>query len=241
MTILFISDIHLGSEHPEISERFTSFLATISPDEVTALYILGDLFEAWIGDDGAQPEHVAAIAALRALTAKGLPVSVMHGNRDFLLGAQFAAETGCQLLADPVVIDLGGRPTLLSHGDLLCTDDVDYQSFRQMVRAPQWQQQFLAATVEQRLAIARQYRGESQSRGKQKSMAIMDVNQTAVEQMMREHGVDRLIHGHTHRPAVHEFQLDGQAAERIVLGDWYQQDSVLICDADGCRLRATLN
>lgn len=241
MTTLFISDIHLGSEHPEISERFTSALAAIEPGEVDALYILGDLFEAWIGDDGAQPEHHDAIAALQALSARGLPLYVMHGNRDFLLGTQFAAMTGCQLLADPVVIDLYGHPTLLSHGDILCTDDNDYQGFRQMVRAPAWQQQFLAASVEQRLAIARQYRGESQSRSQQKSMAIMDVNQEAVENLMREHGVDRLIHGHTHRPAVHRFELDGRPAERIVLGDWYTQNSLLVCDESGCELRATLS
>lgn len=235
MSTLFIADIHLGSEHPDISRRFVEFLQR-EATHTEALYILGDLFEAWIGDDGVQAEHRPAMEALRQLSDNGLPVFVMHGNRDFLLGRDFEQQTGCQLIQEPIVIDLYDTPTLLLHGDTLCTDDVEYQQFRSQVRDPAWQQQFLAADVAQRLETARHYRNESRNRSSEKSERIMDVNQAAVIKAMRAHGVTRLIHGHTHRPAVHRLEIDGQPAERIVLGDWYTQNSSLHCDADGCRL-----
>ncbi len=235
MSKLFIADIHLGNEHPDISQRFVEFLHQQAPG-AESLYILGDLFEVWIGDDAVQLEHQDAIQALRQLTDSGLPVYVMHGNRDFLLGQGFEAMTGCQLIKDPVVIDLFGEPTLLMHGDSLCIDDQEYQQFRNQLRSPAWQQQFLSAPIDQRVAIARKYRDESRSRSQNKSDEIMDVNAAAVIETMRKHGVTQLIHGHTHRPAVHEIEVDGKAAQRIVLGDWYSQNSSLLCDADGCQL-----
>ena len=236
MTTLFISDIHLGSEHPEISPRFVEFIRQQAAQAQT-LYILGDLFEVWIGDDGVQPEHQDAIDALRALTDGGVPVYLMHGNRDFLLGERFAEMTGCQLLTDPTIIQLGGVDTLLMHGDTLCTDDVAYQQFRAQVRNPLWQQQMLQLSVEQRLAKARHYRAKSQTLSRQKSEEIMDANQDTVLQTMRDHGVTRLIHGHTHRPAVHRLDIDGARGERIVLGAWYEQDSVLAFDGETYELR----
>lgn len=235
MNTLFIADIHLGNEHPEISQRFVEFLQQQAV-AAEALYILGDLFEVWIGDNAVQPEHQAAIDALKLLTDTGTPVYVMHGNRDFLLGQQFEEMSGCQLIGDPLLIDLHGTPTLLMHGDSLCTDDNEYIQMRSQLRSPAWQQQFLGASIEQRLQVARQYRDESRSRSKGKSLEIMDVNTNAVTEIIREYDVTQLIHGHTHRPAVHDLKVDGQSAQRIVLGDWYSQNSSLHCDETGCRL-----
>lgn len=235
MSTLFIADIHLGGEHPEISRRFVEFLERQAPG-CEALYILGDLFEVWIGDDAVQAEHRAALQALRRLTDQGVPVRIMHGNRDFLLGHGFEALSGCQLIDDPQVIDLYGTRTLVMHGDSLCSDDVDYQQLRRQLRDPAWQRQFLAASEAQRLAIAKQYRDASRNRTREKTEAIMDVNPAAVVEAMRAYGVTQLIHGHTHRPALHELEIDGRPARRIVLGDWYSQDSSLRCDASGCRL-----
>jgi len=235
VSTLFIADIHLGNEHPEISQRFVDFLQQQAV-AAEALYILGDLFEVWIGDDALQPEHQAAIDALKALTDTGIPVFVMHGNRDFLLGQKFEQMTGCALISDPLMIDLHGTPTLLMHGDSLCTDDTEYMQMRQQLRSPQWQQQFLGASIEQRVQIAHQYRDESRNRSKNKSLEIMDVNPDAVITAMHEHGVTQMIHGHTHRPAVHDIEAAGQTAKRIVLGDWYSQNSSLHCDETGCRL-----
>jgi len=161
------------------------------------------------------------------LRDSGVPIYFMHGNRDFLLGAEYAKRAGMELLADPTIVELDGERTLLMHGDTLCTDDVEYQKFRGLVRNPAWQQQFLAKPLAERRAFAAQARGESRKQTAMKAAEIMDVNQGAVESAMRTHGVRRLIHGHTHRPATHRFDLDGQAAERIVLGDWYEQSSVL--------------
>lgn len=235
MATLFISDIHLGDEHPEISRRFVEFLSKEAPT-AEALYILGDLFEVWIGDDAAQAEHRPAIEALRQLSDKDVPIYVMHGNRDFLLGKDFEAMTGCQLIDDPTVIDLYGTATLLMHGDSLCTDDAEYIQFRNQVRSVEWQDNFLATSVEQRVQIAREYRNESISRKQNKSAEIMDVNRNAVMDMMRAHDVTQLIHGHTHRPAVHSIEIDGKSSQRIVLGDWYSQNSSLRCDKSGCNL-----
>ncbi|MEX0731657.1 MAG: UDP-2,3-diacylglucosamine diphosphatase [Aquisalimonadaceae bacterium] len=226
--VLFISDLHLDADRPAIVELFFRFLRERAAT-AEALYILGDFFEAWIGDDAVPPEH-PVLAGLRQLTATGLPVYVMRGNRDFLLGPAFEQVTGTQLLADPTIIRLNDEPVLLMHGDLLCTDDVEYQQFRAMVNDPQWQTGFLAKTVEQRMTLARQARQESATRNSalaQTAEQIMDVNQHTVARTMREHGVRRLIHGHTHRPNIHHFTLDDAPATRIVLGDWYAQGSVL--------------
>ena len=236
MHTLFISDLHLSTERPAISALFLDFLRTRAA-RAEALYILGDLFEYWIGDDVAtQPEYQPLLAGLRALTQAGVPVFVMHGNRDFLVAQGFEQQTGCQLLPDPTVISLYGENTLLMHGDTLCTDDVAYLKFRLMVRNPDWVKMFLSKTLPERVAIVRDYREISKTATAAKKPEIMDVNQGAVEAVLREHGVRHLIHGHTHRPAQHCFDLDGLATRRTVLGDWYDQGSVLVCDAHGCTL-----
>ncbi|WP_290652383.1 UDP-2,3-diacylglucosamine diphosphatase [Aquisalimonas sp.] len=225
---VFIADLHLDERRPQIVQLFLRFLRETA-GRADALYILGDLFEAWIGDDAAPPDH-PVLASMRAFSATGTPLYVMHGNRDFLLGSQFAEITGAQLLDDPTVTRLGDEPVLLTHGDLLCTDDHEYQQFRAMVRDPDWQKVFLARPVEERIAMAKEARDESTSRNSalaETSDTIMDVNGDAVVKAMREHGVHRIIHGHTHRPNTHTFELDGRPATRIVLGDWYDQGSVL--------------
>lgn len=238
MHTLFISDLHLSTERPAIGELFLGFLRTRAP-QAEALYILGDLFEFWIGDDaGALPEYQPVVAGLRALTRSGVPVYIMHGNRDFLLGDGFAQQTGCQLLPDPTLISLYGENTLLMHGDTLCTDDVAYLKFRAMVRNPDSIKMFLGKTIPERNVILQDYREISKAATAVKKPEIMDVNQGAVETTLRQHGVRHLIHGHTHRPAQHRFQLDGAPARRTVLGDWYDQGSVLVCDAQGCVLES---
>ncbi|HEY9150515.1 MAG TPA: UDP-2,3-diacylglucosamine diphosphatase [Gammaproteobacteria bacterium] len=233
--VLFISDLHLDPTRPRVSDLFLDFLAG-EARTATALYILGDLFEAWIGDDDPEPEHARVIAGLRAAVDSGVPIFVMHGNRDFLLGDDFARRSGAQQLPDSLVIELFGTPTLLLHGDTLCTDDQAYQDFRAMVRDAGWQGDFLARPIHERQAIARQLRETSQRATRGKPEYITDVNAAAVADSMRTAGVRQLIHGHTHRPAVHDFELDGQAARRIVLGDWYEQGSLLRCTEAGCRL-----
>jgi len=236
MATLFISDLHLDPSRPDITTQALDFLDS-EARAAEALYILGDLFEAWVGDDDPEPEKRRVITALRQLSDAGLPLYFMHGNRDFLVGEQFAAESGCTLLEDPTIIELHGTPVLLMHGDTLCTDDVEYQAFRAMVRNPAWQQAMLARPLPERLALAQQLRETSAASMAGKAMEIMDVNQNAVAAAMREHGVYTLLHGHTHRPAVHRFALDGHEAVRIVLGDWYTQGSALNWDADGFVLR----
>jgi len=226
MSTLFISDLHLDASRPQIVGLYLDLLAG-DARRADALYVLGDLFESWIGDDDDAPLAERVATETRALRDSGVPVYFMHGNRDFLLGEGYAARSGMTLLADPTVVSLGGERTLLMHGDTLCTDDVEYLKFRAMVRDPRWQQQFLARPLPERRAFAAQARGESRRQTAEKSAEIMDVNLAAVEAAMRMHGVRKLIHGHTHRPATHRFDLDGAPAERIVLGDWYEQDSVL--------------
>jgi len=236
MATLFISDLHLSAERPDITALFIRFLNN-EARQAEALYILGDLFEAWLGDDMVLPEYVDAIAAMKALSDSGVPVFIMHGNRDFFLGETFTAMSGTTLLDDPTRIDLYGKPTLLLHGDTLCTDDVEYQKFRAMVRNPAWQQQMLALSPQERLKLAKEYREMSQAETGNKAEDIMDINQQALEQVMQTEGIYHMIHGHTHRPAVHDFNIDAQPAQRIVLGDWYEQGSVLVCDESGCELQ----
>ena len=233
---LFISDLHLDPEHPTITALFLEFLETRAPG-ADALYILGDLFEVWIGDDDTGLMNGAVTRGLHACAAGGTPVYVMHGNRDFLLGQQFAAQAGCTLLDDPACIDLYGTPTLLMHGDLLCTDDTEYMAFRDMVRNPQWQAELLAKPLNERRQIAAGMRQCSREQTGGKPEAIMDVNPQAVQQAMSGHGVQRLIHGHTHRPAIHALTVAGKPAQRIVLGDWFEQGSVLVCRPGGCELQ----
>ena len=236
MATLFISDLHLDPDRPDITAQALELLRSEAAG-ARALYILGDLFEAWVGDDDPEPEKRKVIAALKSLSEGGLPCYFMRGNRDFLVGDGFAAESGCRLLEDPTVADMYGTPVLLMHGDTLCTDDVEYQAFRRAVRDPRWQAGMLARPLEERLAVARQLREQSAASMAGKAEEIMDVNQDAVVAAMRAHGVYTMVHGHTHRPAVHRFTVDGHDAVRIVLGDWYEQGSVLAWDEDGFDLR----
>jgi UDP-2,3-diacylglucosamine hydrolase len=240
VTTLFVSDLHLDASRPQVTALFRDFLCS-EVLHAEALYILGDLFEAWVGDDTAGEPADVVRAALKAVTVAGVPVFVMRGNRDFLLGPRFAEATGVQLLPDPAVIVLNGEPTLLMHGDLLCTDDFAYQSFREQVRSPQWQEQFLAQPLAARVAFAEQARAASREhqqgmKGDGTLETITDVNQDAVRETLERYGVMRLIHGHTHRPAIHSLDLGAGRGQRIVLGDWYTQGSVLRASTDGFEL-----
>lgn len=232
MTTLFISDLHLEDDRPDIADQFLRFLETEAL-QADALYILGDLFESWVGDDDPNEHYQWIKQALYKLTKKGVPVFFMHGNRDFMIGEAFAGETGVTILPDPHVATIHGDQVLLSHGDAYCTDDLEYQAFRKMSRDPQWQAMMLAKSLEERLAFAAQARQASKARGGTMSEEIMDVNADAIDAALREASVQIMLHGHTHRPAIHELSVDGTAAQRIVLGDWYEQGSVLRWDVDG--------
>lgn len=237
MSTLFIADLHLDEARPDITLLFEQFLASDEARSADAFYILGDLVEAWIGDDD-DAELPARIAqATRGLSDAGVPVYFMVGNRDFLLGPAFAERAGMSLLDDGTVHDIEGVPTLLMHGDVLCTDDIEYQAVRAQVRTDAWKAQVLAMPLEARRAFAAQARSDSKSRTGRIDETIMDVNQGAVEDAMRRAGVRRLVHGHTHRPAIHDFQFDGAPAQRIVLGDWYDHGSVLSIDGEKVDLR----
>jgi len=231
---LFISDLHLSPERPEISAQFFSFVETLAP-AAQALYILGDLFEYWAGDDDTEDELGLAVARhLAALSRRGTTVLLMQGNRDLLFTDVYAARCGARLLPDPNLIELYGTPTLLMHGDTLCTDDLEYQQFRAYARDPGNQSRFLALPVPQRKQQLRGLRAHSESSKQEKTSKIMDVAQSAVAAVLRAHGYPRLIHGHTHRPGMHHHLVDGNTCERWVLADWYRRGSCLRCDAGGC-------
>jgi UDP-2,3-diacylglucosamine hydrolase len=235
MTTLFISDLHLEADRPEIGEQFRDFLDEEAAD-AEALYILGDFFEYWVGDDDPDEYYASIKRSLREFTDIGVPVYFMHGNRDFMIGERFAAETGVTILPDPFRLELYGKAVLLSHGDALCTDDAEYQRMRAMTRNPDWQAMMLAKPLEERIAIAKQARAQSQERNKTLSESIMDVNPDAVRQTISEHDVEILLHGHTHRPGIHGVAVDDRIAKRVVLGDWYDQGSVVRWDEDGVDL-----
>lgn len=237
MTLLFVSDLHLDGSRPHITELFLRFLAGEARD-AEALYLLGDVFEAWVGDDDPGEPGASVCAALKALAESGLPVFLMRGNRDFLYGQAMADRCGARLLPDPCVMDLHGTPTLLMHGDLLCTDDTAYQAFRRQVRDPAWQDRFLAQPLAARQAFAAQARAASREHQQGVSEAITDVAPAEVLDVMTRYGVRQLVHGHTHRPAVHALEVDGRAATRVVLGDWYEQGSVLRVDAGALQLES---
>lgn len=236
MAFLFVSDIHLSAARPQVTALFLRFLQERAPGSA-GLYILGDLFEAWLGDDLVLPEYAPVLAALQNLTATG-PVFVQHGNRDFLLGEGFAAASGCRLLPEAHVVDVHGQRTLLLHGDTLCTDDHEYQAMRAQLRHPDFMAGFLTKPAAERVAFATSLREKSQAETRRKAEYIMDVNVEAVSAAVREHKAERLIHGHTHRPGVHTHEVDGRTVQRFVLGDWNETGSVLVCDATGCRLES---
>ena len=231
---LFISDLHLAPERPRIVDQFFAFLSGAAKG-AEALYVLGDLFEYWVGDDDLDdPLNRSVAQGFAELAANGTAVHFMHGNRDLLVGAQFAARSRARLLTDPTLIDLYGQPTLLMHGDTLCTDDLEYQKFRAYAHNPQNQARFLAQPVAARHAELAALRQKSESAKQDKSAEIMDVNTVAVEQALRAAGYPRLIHGHTHRPGRHVHRVDGRECERWVLGDWYDNGSYLRCSGAGC-------
>lgn len=223
----FIADLHLQPERPEITRAFLYFLDEIIQPGDT-LYLLGDIFEYWIGDDAPLEGLEPAFARLKQLSNGGSEIFFQHGNRDFLVGEAFAKQIGATLLPEALVVELNAGPALLMHGDQLCTDDIPYQQFRAQVHDSRWQQQFLSQTVAQRRAIAEQMRAQSKAQGTMKAESIMDVNPEEVRQQMRQHGVELLIHGHTHRPAIHSDQIASGTGKRIVLGDWSSRGWYLI-------------
>jgi UDP-2,3-diacylglucosamine hydrolase len=232
---LFISDLHIDASRPAITEQFLSFLSD-EARHAEALYILGDLFESWVGDDAADSAQSAAMAGLHSLTEHGVPCFVMHGNRDFLLAGQFCHMSGALLLPDPLIVTLYGEPVLVMHGDALCTDDRAYQRLRATVREADWQRQFLALSIASRRALAGAARAGSQAHTAAIEYAITDVNADSVALALRNSGAATLLHGHTHRPAIHALEVDGRPCTRIVLGDWYDQGSVLRWDRNGPEL-----
>ncbi|GGD08975.1 UDP-2,3-diacylglucosamine hydrolase [Franconibacter daqui] len=237
MATLFIADLHLCAEEPAITAGFLRFLAG-EARQADALYILGDLFEAWIGDDDPNPLHAQIAAAIRTLVESGVACYFIHGNRDFLLGKRFARESGMQLLPEEKVLNLYGKRVLIMHGDTLCTDDVGYQAFRAKVHQPWLQTLFLALPLFIRKRIAAKMRAGSQSANRVKDMAIMDVNPQAVAETLERHRVQHLIHGHTHRPAVHGLKANGEPAFRYVLGAWHTQGSMIKVTAESIELIA---
>ncbi len=231
---LFISDLHLTAERPQINQHFFDFIEGTAP-QAEALYILGDLFEYWAGDDDIEDPLNAAVAeALSGLNNKNVRLYFMHGNRDLLIGQAYAARCGMQIIPDPTVIDLYGTRTLLMHGDTLCTDDIEYQKFRAYARHPETQQQFLAQPLAVRHRQLRGMRAQSEASKSVKATAIMDVSPASVEQVLSEQHYPRLIHGHTHRPARHALVVDGRQCERQVLSDWHDRGHYLRCDEQGC-------
>jgi len=235
VVVLFVSDLHLDASRPAATEAFLRFLRQ-DAQKVDTLYILGDLFEYWISDEDQNPHHRAIVAALAELTASGVKCCIMHGNRDFMLGKRFEQESGTTLIHDPTLIYASGKSVLLSHGDTLCTDDIGYQRYRNIVRKPWLQAIYNALPFVLKRFLAAKIRGKSMIELHEKPPEIMDVNQQAVIDTLNKHEVDTLLHGHTHRPGVHQFEFDGRQMTRIVLGDWYEFGSVLRWDAAGPQL-----
>lgn len=233
--VLFISDLHLCASRPHITNAFLDFIKNTA-SKASALYILGDLFEYWAGDDDVDTNHQAIVTAFSTLAYSGVKIYFMHGNRDFLIAENFCKSAQITLLNDPTLIDLYGKKTLLSHGDALCTDDEAYQSFRLQVRSPSWQTQFLSQPLQSRKQQIEAIRLRSEQEKSQKSMLIMDVTQEAVEALMKAYDYPAIfIHGHTHRPNEHQIKLGKHNITRWVLGDWYEQGSYLICSENGCK------
>jgi len=230
--ILLISDLHLEEERPDITRAFLHFLTTRAC-QAEALYILGDFFEVWIGDDAITPFQQSIADALRALSERGTRIYLMHGNRDFMLGKGFCRAAGCTLLGDPSVVELGGERVLLMHGDSLCTRDEGYMRLRRLLRNPLSLFILRHLPLSTRRKLARKLRNESRAQTRMKASDIIDVTPELIPRVLAEHGVRTLIHGHTHRPATHELEVDGRPARRIVLGDWDQQGWALQVDESG--------
>jgi len=233
---LFVSDVHLDASAPAGVQQFLTFLRTYAAD-AEALYILGDLFEAWVGDDDSDADKRTVCEALQTLTASGVACFVIHGNRDFLLGRGFSDRTGCQLLPDPVVAEFDGERVLLTHGDALCSDDHAYQELRSIVRTAPWQRRFLALPLADRELLANQARAGSRQHTARTIPQIMDVNSQMVTAAYEAAGVRRIIHGHTHRPGIHDTLVEGTRAQRIVLGAWYEQGSYLLYENEHYELK----
>ena len=235
MHSIFVSDLHLSPERPHINQVFFDFTARTAP-RAESVFILGDLFEYWVGDDDlADPFNASVADALARLSGGGVRLRLLRGNRDVLLGEAFARRCGAELLSDPTLLELYGAQTLIMHGDTLCTDDLEYQKFRVYARDPANQRRFLSQPLPERRKQMMGMRAESEKHKQGTGMEIMDAAQPAVESVLREHGYPRLIHGHTHRPARHLHTVDGRRCERWVLNDWYQRGGYLYCDSGRCR------
>ena len=230
MNRYFISDLHLDESRPKTTRLFQTFIKQIIKENVndTEIYILGDLFESWIGDDYDNPFHDEIKLLLTSMSNSGIKVFFLFGNRDFLIGETFLSETGIELLDDPALLTINEKRVLITHGDQMCLDDHDYQNFRAMVRNPKWQQEFLSFPISKRLKIAGEAKDASKQSKQEKVIEIMDVNEKAVAAIFNEHQIDLMIHGHTHRPMKHEIVLDGKAYYRYVLGDWAKDSAIII-------------
>ena len=233
--LLFASDVHLAAHRPGACAAFLAFLSG-PVRQADRLYLLGDVFDLWLGDDDTREPHPEVEAALAETVAAGVPVDLVRGNHDFLLGDAFAERTGCRLAGEPLLIEAAGERVVLLHGDTLCTRDAEYQAFRRSVRDPANQRAFLARPMEERAREAAAIRATSSSRSRLKPEDIMDITDEEVARVLAECGAAWMVHGHTHRPAVHEIELETGPATRIVLGDWYDQGTVLAWDEGGCRL-----
>jgi len=235
--VLFVSDLHLDASRPAATEAFLRFL-NVDARQADSLYILGDLFEYWISDEDQNPHYQTIIKALAETAASGVRCYIMHGNRDFMLGKRFERESGTTLIHDPTLIYAGEKSILLSHGDTLCTDDTSYQRFRKIVRSKWFQGAYNLLPFALKRTLAARARSRSMSILGNKPPEILDVNQAAVEAILQQYDVDTLLHGHTHRPAIHQFEVDGRMMTRIVLGDWYEAGSVLRWGATGPTMTA---
>ncbi len=230
MNRYFISDLHLDESKPKTTKLFQTFIKQIIKENIndTEVYILGDLFESWIGDDYDNPFHDEIKLLLTSMSNSGVKVFFLFGNRDFLIGETFLSETGIELLDDPALLTINEKRVLITHGDQMCLDDHDYQNFRAMVRNPEWQQEFLSFPISKRLKIAGEAKDASKQSKQEKVIEIMDVNEKAVAAIFNEHKIDLMIHGHTHRPMKHEIVLDGKTYYRYVLGDWAEDSTIII-------------
>ena len=235
MQQLFVSDLHLEDARPDITRAFFHLLDQLH-GQYEELFLLGDIFEVWLGDDTPSTCAHQLAEKLHAIASQGVRIFLMHGNRDFLIGQAYADRCGASLIQEPWLLTVAGKKALLMHGDALCTRDVDYLAFRQMVRNPVWQSAFLSKPIAERIAIGRELREKSQASAKEKTDMIMDVTPAEVVAVMEQHQIELLIHGHTHRPAVHTAPMANGAGTRMVLGDWYKQGWYILADVDAARL-----